>query len=748
MQAIITKCTTNQPELKKDYCIIGAGPSGLQLGYFLHKAGRDYLIFERTNTSGAFFIDYPRHRTMISINKRNTGKTNKEFNLRHDWNSLLSDDDSLQMRHYSGDFFPHADMFLKYLQDYTKKLGINVKYNTNIVNVKSINITADQPRFQLQDHFHNIYECKTVIVGTGLSLPNNPYFKGFEHTVGYEDMSIDKADYEGKTVLIMGKGNSGFETADNIIANTNYIHLISRTQFKLSWETHYVGDVRAVNSDLFDTFRLKSLDGIYQAPINELKLIKQGDKIYVDTIQGDVFELNSTVHKGIGSIDKFALRDPYDIVIRGVQVEPGIIKGKEKYPAITHSYEAVNVPGLFFTGTNTHSLDYKKSAGGFIHGFRYTARVLSRILEFRNHNVSWPSVTQPTTELLNHIVKRVNEASGTYHMYGFLGDVVILSKNATTYTYLEEFPINLIHQLHEKTGHAAQEVLVIVMEYGQYKNFQFIGIPGKAHLSYFLHPVLYYYDALPSKKAMSQSPARTMVLPRPRKIHHIVEDFLTDFTAPQSHILLLRRFLESCLQTDLRNLYDSQCFSMAMTSKSLSSMCRDYDYQLKMGSPGEFETRIPIQKRKQLARVKMDYMCVGLALTLFWTSIHASDLIQMDVDDVCDTDNNVCYKFCYNDKQNWTNARQVCDNSYDMMAVVNDVEVHRKIRKHINSQTDTLRECMGNGYWIGATDSVNEGQFVFTNGEPLPTDYEKWYDGQPGNSVQQDVAGQDCVQLW
>ena len=30
------------------------------------------------------------------------------------------------------------------------------------------------------------------------------------------------------------------------------------------------------------------------------------------------------------------------------------------------------------------------------------------------------------------------------------------------------------------------------------------------------------------------------VLPRPQRIHHIVEDFLTDFTAPTSHILPLR----------------------------------------------------------------------------------------------------------------------------------------------------------------------------------------------------------------
>jgi len=35
-----------------EYCIVGAGPGGLQLGYFLQKAGRDYIIFERSNTSG------------------------------------------------------------------------------------------------------------------------------------------------------------------------------------------------------------------------------------------------------------------------------------------------------------------------------------------------------------------------------------------------------------------------------------------------------------------------------------------------------------------------------------------------------------------------------------------------------------------------------------------------------------------------------------------------------------------------
>ena len=38
-----------------------------------------------------------------------SGKHNKEFNMRHDWNSLLSDDETLLMTHYSKEFFPNAD---------------------------------------------------------------------------------------------------------------------------------------------------------------------------------------------------------------------------------------------------------------------------------------------------------------------------------------------------------------------------------------------------------------------------------------------------------------------------------------------------------------------------------------------------------------------------------------------------------------------------------------------------------------
>ena len=58
--------------------------------------------------SGSFFEHYPRHRTLISINKQHTGKVNREFNERHDWNSLLSDDPALHFGRFSADFFPQV----------------------------------------------------------------------------------------------------------------------------------------------------------------------------------------------------------------------------------------------------------------------------------------------------------------------------------------------------------------------------------------------------------------------------------------------------------------------------------------------------------------------------------------------------------------------------------------------------------------------------------------------------------------
>ena len=72
-----------------EYVVIGAGPAGLQIGYYLENTKKNYIIIERNQVPGSFYGRYPRNRMLISINKYFTGKKHPDFNLRHDWNSNL-----------------------------------------------------------------------------------------------------------------------------------------------------------------------------------------------------------------------------------------------------------------------------------------------------------------------------------------------------------------------------------------------------------------------------------------------------------------------------------------------------------------------------------------------------------------------------------------------------------------------------------------------------------------------------------
>ncbi|XP_077863118.1 FAD-dependent oxidoreductase domain-containing protein 2-like [Saccoglossus kowalevskii] len=562
------------------YCLIGAGPAGLQMGYFLGKANRDYVIFEKTNMPGSFFEHYPRHRKLISINKINTGSTNKEFNFRHDWNSLIGDGD-LYFKEFSRDFFPNADVILEYFQAYKTKYNIRVQYNTTIVNVGRDNTAVSL--FSLRDQKGTVHTCKTVIVSTGIAIPNVPDYEGIENTIGYEDMPMNMSMYDGKTVLILGKGNSAFETGTAISYVANLVHLVSNRIEEDAWNSHYVGDVRAVNNELYDTFYLKSLDGLF--------VLATGTGMEQPRFVKDESSEKISIRFNhlISDKDNYMFRWEYDYVIRctGFVFDFSIFdktcrpkpkfpwnkNRRPKYPLIDHTYQAVDVPGLYFAGTVTHSLDFKKSSGGFLHGFRYTTQALHRILEYQNHRKQWPSIKMSISELLNHIIKRVNEASGLYQMFGVLSDVMILSSDEK-YEYLEDYPIQLLPTFKNITGKEADRIIVFTLQYGSGEGVE-LNIAKQAHTSFFLHPMFHYYERIPTDKDMiMHNKLLYNGLPRPTKLHHITSDFRTSWSTPNSHILPLRRFLESCVGQDLRYNYDDECFQLTMTHKNPPIGCQ------------------------------------------------------------------------------------------------------------------------------------------------------------------------------
>ncbi len=64
-------------------------------------------------------------------------------------------------------------------------------------------------------------------------------------------------------------------------------------------------------------------------------------------------------------------------------------------------------------------------------------------------------------------------------------------------------------------------------------------------------------------------------LPRPERLHHVVEDFLTDWTGPQTHILPLRRFLQYCTATELQQFTIDRCFHLALTHSNIPVTCQE-----------------------------------------------------------------------------------------------------------------------------------------------------------------------------
>lgn len=91
----------------------------------------------------------------------------------------------------------------------------------------------------LLSHIHSF-----LLVSTGLWVPQQVNFMGSDLVEGYESISVDPEEYRDQAILILGKGNAAFETAQSVMGRASRVHLYSPNPVRLAWQTHYVGDLR------------------------------------------------------------------------------------------------------------------------------------------------------------------------------------------------------------------------------------------------------------------------------------------------------------------------------------------------------------------------------------------------------------------------------------------------------------------------------------------------------------------------
>lgn len=471
--------------LYHEYVILGAGPGGVQLGYYFEIENVDYIVLEKADIAGSFYQTFPRRRKLISFNRVNTIFDDPAINLRFDWNSLLTEDHSSRFSEISSELYPDADDLVTYLNQFARRHGINIKYGVEVASIQK----SDDGIFTLTSSDSAQIRCKKLIVASGFSKSFCPDIEGLEICEHYADAPISPESFHNQKVLIIGKGNSAFEVADIALETSSLVHIASPNPIKLAWQSRHPGHVRANHLRLLDSYQLKLLNGTLDCKISNIS--RAEDSSYIVRVEyvhadGEVEELiydRVIVCAGFKFDDSiFADSCKPHVVIQG------------KLPATTPFWESVNVSGLYFAGTLMQARDFKRSSSAFIGGFRYNIRTLARHLLGLRLGTGYPFTTHSLDigAIAAKILDRASNTSGLWAQFKYLCDVLIVQ--GPQLTWLEELPVQAIE---EGLFSQHESYLTLSFEWGDWDGdvmaIERHPTADKAFTNVFLHPILRSY---------------------------------------------------------------------------------------------------------------------------------------------------------------------------------------------------------------------------------------------------------------
>lgn len=545
-----------------EHIIVGGGPAGIQLAYFFEKAHMNYILLEKTETPGAFFATYPRHRTLISVNKvycgGMDGNKNIENILRYDWNSLLTipeDNGKVLFRDFSKEYSPPADKLVEYLQTFVKTFSLNIKYKQDIINIVKDRLTQG---FAITTAT-STYKCQKLYIATGLCPSRLPFTvspnKQFYY---YDNLPTQPEHFMNKTILILGGGNAAFETANFLNNYANSITLCGAERF--AWKTHYPGAIRSINMKILDSYYLKL-------------------KVNLDWAQADYLRDDSKYHTYMKNLKEETIFAGYDIVIYCGGFKPNttfldassikLEKGQNDFPVLTPYFESVSCNNLYFIGAQSQQHDYKHGTSAFIHGFRYNCRLLYQHISSTFEQRS----SENLDHMINNAMRQMNISSALLHRFDTFSDYILFYKPAAaaatattasattasanappTYTYIKHLPISLIHnsKLTEFYANNTQPKFIVQMYLGYDENNglnQTLKQPQtgsditKINDSVFIHPI---FKVFHTRKGVNDAPAA------PEFLHalHLPENAFNMFNSYELHYQLVYKlfnFIDSLM---------------------------------------------------------------------------------------------------------------------------------------------------------------------------------------------------------
>jgi thioredoxin reductase len=383
-----------------DVVVVGSGPGGLQTSYWLRRLGVGHAVLSRDERPGGMFQRFPIFQRLITWTKPDApvDRTSREYEW-YDHNSLLAEEPELKalvpdLMDRAYDLPSRAEMEAG-LAAFAERARLEIRYGCTWEATR----LEEDGRVVLETS-DGEYRCRAAVFAIGVTEPWRAAVPGLEHAAHYVDTETPER-YEGRSVFVVGKRNSGFEVAQGI----------------LPWARSIVlGSPRPVQ---MDALALSALRVRYLHPYDEYARGGPGTYVLDVTIErvervGDGFRVVTHGTTWDGSLD-FDVDDV--IAATGFEAPLGdlprlglVTVNDGRIPALTPFWESVSLPGIYFAGNASQGAKGigKRGAGASstsVNGFRYNARILAEHLagKLKGHARAREPIEEPLTFLLREL---------------------------------------------------------------------------------------------------------------------------------------------------------------------------------------------------------------------------------------------------------------------------------------------------------------------------------------------------------
>jgi thioredoxin reductase len=394
--------------------VVGSGPGGLQTSYALSRLGVEHAVISQDDSPGGMFRKWPIYQRLLSWTKPDApyDRTSREYEW-YDHNSLIADEPELRAtvaaemdRNY---MVPSCAEMSRGLAAFAERGGVEVRYGCRWESTRReegggyVLVTSDGE-----------YRCRAVVFALGVTDPWKSPIPGIENVPHYAETPAAR-DFEGKSVLIIGKRNSGFELADGLEPWARQIFLVSPRPVQTA-----VLSMASVRVRYFEPLEDASWGGGTFALDAAVERIER-------TASGGVrLQAAGTTRPGPITLEA-------DVAIAATGFRTPIQDLRElglatvadgRIPALSPYWESTTLPGVYFAGnTMQGAAGLRKngvgSASGTVSGFRYNARLLAQEIAKRlGHKRGWRVLGRD--DIVPYLVSELRAGSEIWTQKGYL----------------------------------------------------------------------------------------------------------------------------------------------------------------------------------------------------------------------------------------------------------------------------------------------------------------------------------------